>query len=305
MKNKIKKILCCFLILTVLSNLSNAVIAAENSSYSGIVNVGDKLWITLYKEYSDENRKYTGEDFPGLDIYEIKPMYNSTTQEMELIITLYKSKVEDVYAAIETLQENPMVKSLITIRGTEVDTEEKQYYSGTLEDIETEDYIIVTIFHRYSGLDKEFSVEDFPGIEIESIEYLTPLLDPNKDYPMLNIEGYNQILGIVIANKGKENVLEAIRILEENPIVKSALPDGTDAIADEIIPIPDIDMKMDGDVNGDKLLNAEDALLILKHAAKISEIVSESLLHVDINPDGIINADDALMVLKIAAKIGI
>lgn len=58
-----------------------------------------------------------------------------------------------------------------------------------------------------------------------------------------------------------------------------------------------------GDVNGDKIQNATDALEILKYSAKIS--VSTELINeiADINEDVKINAQDALEVLKIAAKI--
>ena len=58
-----------------------------------------------------------------------------------------------------------------------------------------------------------------------------------------------------------------------------------------------------GDVNGDKVQNAMDALEILKYSAKIS--VSTELINeiADINDDTKLNAEDALEILRIAAKI--
>lgn len=58
-----------------------------------------------------------------------------------------------------------------------------------------------------------------------------------------------------------------------------------------------------GDVNNDKLINAEDALLILKYAAKISFSPDFRLSLADINQDQQINAADALEILKYAAKV--
>lgn len=58
-----------------------------------------------------------------------------------------------------------------------------------------------------------------------------------------------------------------------------------------------------GDVDSNGNINAQDALAILKHAAKISVLTDEQLLAADTSKDGNINASDALLVLKLAAKI--
>ena len=58
-----------------------------------------------------------------------------------------------------------------------------------------------------------------------------------------------------------------------------------------------------GDVNKDGLINAADALMVLKHAARL-EILAEDLYEVaDITVDEMIDAKDALKILKIAAKL--
>lgn len=56
-----------------------------------------------------------------------------------------------------------------------------------------------------------------------------------------------------------------------------------------------------GDVNNDSLINAEDALLVLKHAAKVTTLNNTSTA--DIDGDKVINANDALYILKYAAKV--
>lgn len=58
-----------------------------------------------------------------------------------------------------------------------------------------------------------------------------------------------------------------------------------------------------GDVNGDGKVNAEDALLVLKHAAKIDYITENRLIIADVDKSKKIDAVDALAILKIAAKI--
>lgn len=55
-----------------------------------------------------------------------------------------------------------------------------------------------------------------------------------------------------------------------------------------------------GDVNGDETVNSSDALLVLKHAVKKSELTGKPLQQADVNKDGLINSSDALQILKIA-----
>lgn len=74
----------------------------------------------------------------------------------------------------------------------------------------------------------------------------------------------------------------------------------TYAVVYEAEKTPDILL---GDVNVDGKINAQDALLILKHAASITKLNESEQIAADINEDAKINASDALMVLKIAAGI--
>lgn len=58
-----------------------------------------------------------------------------------------------------------------------------------------------------------------------------------------------------------------------------------------------------GDVNKDGIIDATDALMVLKHAAKL-DILTDGLLEVaDVAADDVIDATDALKILKIAAKL--
>ena len=111
-------------------------------------------------------------------------------------------------------------KSAATIKDTK-----NPIYHYTLDDKFVPDRVIVSILHDYSELDKEYSPEDFPGVDVKSIGYLTPLLDPNGDYPYLNRDEYRQILLLFLDTSDKQHVLDMIDVLNENPIVRSAQVD--------------------------------------------------------------------------------
>ena len=77
----------------------------------------------------------------------------------------------------------------------------------------------------------------------------------------------------------------------------------------DILGITDCTLKLQselycmGDVNRDGIINADDALCVLKAAAKLNEFMAEEKSLADYNEDGVINAEDALKILKSAAKI--
>ena len=58
-----------------------------------------------------------------------------------------------------------------------------------------------------------------------------------------------------------------------------------------------------GDVNADTFINAEDALAVLKHAAKLSILEGDALKAADVVDDDAIASDDALQILKYAAGL--
>ena len=58
-----------------------------------------------------------------------------------------------------------------------------------------------------------------------------------------------------------------------------------------------------GDVAVDGQINANDALAVLKHAAKVAVLDANGMLFADVNGDKEVNANDALDILKYAAKM--
>ena len=63
------------------------------------------------------------------------------------------------------------------------------------------------------------------------------------------------------------------------------------------------DLRLLGDVDNNGSVDAADALIILKHAAKLNNIAEADLPYAECNEDENIDAGDALIVLKIAAKL--
>jgi len=58
-----------------------------------------------------------------------------------------------------------------------------------------------------------------------------------------------------------------------------------------------------GDVDGSKVIDPTDALIILKNAAQLTTLSQEQLAAADVDKSGVVNAQDALYVLQYAAKV--
>ena len=58
-----------------------------------------------------------------------------------------------------------------------------------------------------------------------------------------------------------------------------------------------------GDVDADTYVTASDALLVLKHAAKINILEGDPLTAADVNEDTLVDSSDALEILKYAAGL--
>ncbi len=60
---------------------------------------------------------------------------------------------------------------------------------------------------------------------------------------------------------------------------------------------------MIGDPTGNKIINGEDAIAILKHAAEIETLEGDAFTAADVIKNNIVNGEDAIAVLKHAAEI--
>ena len=69
--------------------------------------------------------------------------------------------------------------------------------------------------------------------------------------------------------------------------------------AGDSVMISQLLLKETGDINGDKKIDEEDALLILKHDSGISSLTKEQEKRADLNNDGKVDASDAVIILRI------
>lgn len=68
------------------------------------------------------------------------------------------------------------------------------------------------------------------------------------------------------------------------------------------VPTPEPDYAT-GDINGDGVINAQDALYVLKYAAKLDTLSEKQFVAADVDTSKNVNATDALYILKYAAKL--
>ncbi|MCL2013584.1 MAG: S8 family serine peptidase [Oscillospiraceae bacterium] len=104
--------------------------------------------------------------------------------------------------------------------------DEKIYCYATLKDDFADDAVIVVINRANSEINKEYTIEDFKEINpagVRDLTYIKKEIDI-KDIEYLDFENFRQILLIELRNKGKEEVLSAIKKLEKREIIQSAEP---------------------------------------------------------------------------------
>lgn len=121
--------------------------------------------------------------------------------------------------------------------------EEKIYSNATIDDDFADDKVIVVMKHNISMEFKSYTVSDFAEINAEGINDLTYAVGlqvkaktekvnivtnegviVNSDNNS-NVDTYNQIITIELKEKGKQNVLNAIKTLEENDDIMYVGPD--------------------------------------------------------------------------------
>lgn len=115
-----------------------------------------------------------------------------------------------------TGSQNTEVKNTDSTDGTDtVKTYEKQYCTATVDDDFFGREILITLMP--SAEEKEYTLEDFPEIEITKIEkYVSPYAKPEEPKVRLTL---------TLANPSKENALAAVKKMELRPDVYAAEPD--------------------------------------------------------------------------------
>ena len=110
--------------------------------------------------------------------------------------------------------------------------DEKIYWEGNVNEEFADDKVIVVISKDYTS--KKFTLGDFDMINAVELEWLSEL--SSKAYENKGgrwPENFRQIYAVTIGDKGKQNVIDAIRELEKLSFVVSATPNYFHSIAEE------------------------------------------------------------------------
>ena len=116
--------------------------------------------------------------------------------------------------------------------------EERYYCTATIEDNFADNCVLVVIDHANSIVDRVFTADDFPDVDVKEITYLTSPITPlfeesetNEEaqskaetLALTNVEEFNHIIRIDLNVTGRYKVLEAIKTLEKLDFVLSAEP---------------------------------------------------------------------------------
>ena len=102
--------------------------------------------------------------------------------------------------------------------------EEKIICQATLEDDFADDSVLVVINKANSEINKVYTTDMFPGVELKEIKDLTYIEGNPDEKSYLNQEKFHQILHLKLIKPGKEEVLKAIREIEKLDFVLAAEP---------------------------------------------------------------------------------
>jgi hypothetical protein len=108
---------------------------------------------------------------------------------------------------------------------TEIQWEEKIYWEGNIDQDFDGSSVIVVMDKNIGSPNKVHDRSFFGDIEIEFIEDLSIVTNPNG---LINWENWHQILMIKLPGDSKENVVRAIRHLEKIDGIRSAEPNHID-----------------------------------------------------------------------------
>ena len=92
----------------------------------------------------------------------------------------------------------------------------------TIDDDFEEGKVLVLIMREQSAARQEYTAADFPGVDIEEV-FVGPYFPKTNNHISVTL---------ILTQKDKASVIEAIRILEQSPIVYSASPISTMEVID-------------------------------------------------------------------------
>lgn len=128
-------------------------------------------------------------------------------------------------------------------------------------------------------------VDGYTNEAISSIDAADGAVINVSDFPTVPMHDGMSFVGWFINDQQVET--ETVTIEADVSIV---------AVYEEIPVVP-------GDINGDGEIEAEDALIVMRHAMVLTELTEEEAERADVNRDGVVNTIDALLTLRMALGI--
>ncbi len=116
-----------------------------------------------------------------------------------------------------------------TIANATTIVEEKTYCSATLEDDFADGTLLMVINNQASISRGAYTIADFPEIDCAEVDDMFLECEAQESF---DESTYHKIVKITLANSGKQNVLDAIHILEKRQDVLYASPDYYTELAD-------------------------------------------------------------------------
>ena len=175
------------------------------------------------------------------------------------------------------------------------------------------DYVYAGIFAKYSEVNKQWTLEDFPGVSAYSV-IDTQAKSEESAAVYIPPKNFHQILKFDIVEKTPEGCLAAIRALETSEYVKSVNPqvrsNGWDPITTPVDPSAggfttvggwEETSTFIGDSNEDGSLDMKDVLFLRKNIAGLERLIN--FIYADVNFDGDVNMKDVLILRRMIAGI--
>ncbi len=159
----------------------------------------------------------------------------------------------------------------------------KKWKSGGFAD----DQVVIIVNNDYRGKLDTLTPEHFPGIEVAGIKY---------------DQECNCCIELHLANRGEENVLEACKILAQNPIVKEVGPNTIGFISE----VENLFANLTpGDFNSDKKINSKDVKIFMALLTAMStgsyEYSTYVMYVLDVYRDGVFNLKDVARLMQYLA----
>ena len=162
--------------------------------------------------------------------------------------------------------------------------------------------MVVSLKKDFSKLNYEWNPSDFNFENISEIKDLTHMeMSDEQQETYLQQVNFHQILCVYLKEKGTEQVLDAVKALEQNEMVLSVSPDTmvvNYAMEGDTSTGLDEENILNGDIDGSGQVNIVDVLALNQYLLGVYQPSDYGILAGDVNHNGTIDDGDALTILK-------